>query len=243
MTAAPPFVVEKARTAQQIGDAAAFFVEAYWAQGTAIEPMDLSENQRAEIARQQRIDMEERYGELVGSRRLNSALYVSRPSANAPINGVVGFEIAVIDMHAAEILSRRRGEGLFKNALMEMGARDRNALRKAPLKDLAAQLLPVGHIVSPVLSNLAVARESRRSGLAQSLCRVCEEAALENGFDSIFLQVEEDNAPASRLYTKLGYKEEWRVEDAPATRVEVDPNGGCRLKTVGTTLLGMRKSL
>eukprot|EP00965_Chrysotila_dentata_P145892 4819968-Pleurochrysis_carterae.AAC.2 len=29
-------------------------------------------------------------------------------------------------------------------------AGDRNALRKAPLKDLAAQLLPVGHIVSPV---------------------------------------------------------------------------------------------
>ena len=208
-----------------------------------MEGVALSRRQREEITRQQLADMEERYAELVGARRLESQLLVSR-GGGGEIVGCVGCELAVVHYAAAAVLPRRKGEAIFKEALGEVGARERNLLRKMPLAQLAASVLPAGHIVCPVLSNLAVASAARRTGLARVLCEACEAAALEWGFGAIMLQVEEENTPARGLYTKLGYVEMWRVRDAPATRVEVDPDGGgCRLQTTSTTLIAMCKPL
>ena len=47
----------------------------------------------------------------------------------------------------------------------------------------AATLLPPGHFLCAVLSNLAVSPNIRRGGLGRQLCERCEEAAREWGFN------------------------------------------------------------
>lgn len=58
----------------------------------------------------------------------------------------------------------------------------------------------------PYLSNLAVRLEVRRQGVAQKLLAACERAALDLGFEDLYLHVLEDNHQARQLYAKAGYQ-------------------------------------
>lgn len=52
---------------------------------------------------------------------------------------------------------------------------------------------------------LRVKRSHRRRGVATRLLLSAEREAIARGFDSIVLEVAPDNAPARRLYARLGY--------------------------------------
>jgi ribosomal protein S18 acetylase RimI-like enzyme len=52
--------------------------------------------------------------------------------------------------------------------------------------------------------------EQRRRGVAQSLLRTLAGWAGEQGAERLYLQVERDNAPARRLYDRLGFTEAYR---------------------------------
>ena len=78
-------------------------------------------------------------------------------------------------------------------------------------------MLPEGCGVVPVLSNLAVSRSARGSGLGKALCTSVEELARDAwDFGAVLLQVEAENEPACNLYSGLGYVEMWRDESASA---------------------------
>lgn len=65
----------------------------------------------------------------------------------------------------------------------------------------------------PVLFNLCVAAEARRSGVASDLVRRCEEQVRSWGEGMVFLKVREDNEAARQLYVSEGYT---RLEGRPA---------------------------
>ena len=116
-------------------------------------------------------------------------------------------------------------------------------MRSASLEQLAATLLPPGHFLCAVLSNLAVSPNIRRGGLGRQLCERCEEAAREWGFNGLMLQVEEGNAAARGLYEgKLGYRLTFADDCASGTRVVPD-GAGVAIEDVPVTLLTLGKQV
>jgi ribosomal protein S18 acetylase RimI-like enzyme len=90
----------------------------------------------------------------------------------------------------------------------------------------------------PVLTNLAVAPEARRSGVGSRLLSACEDAVLtwDPPCSDIILEVEEDNESALEWYKKRGYQ---MMFADPACR-RYDPNG-LLLRKVRCTKICMRK--
>ena len=153
---------EAARGDAALDEAAAFFVDAFWSASTAAKSVDLTAKGRAELTGKQRDDMEERYGELVGARRLKSALLLAR-RADGSIAGCIGLEVAVLVRARAQhhptvpiarlraqqpllscgcswqsvmdqvVVPRNRGEAMFRAELDAMSGRERNQYRKMPL--------------------------------------------------------------------------------------------------------------
>jgi len=58
----------------------------------------------------------------------------------------------------------------------------------------------------PVLFNLCVAPNARRSGVARDLVRECEAQCSSWGEDNLFLKVRGDNRPALQLYEREGFE-------------------------------------
>lgn len=62
------------------------------------------------------------------------------------------------------------------------------------------------------LYSLVVAPSERGRGIARALAQTAEIAAADRGCNCMHLEVREDNAVATRLYAKLGYRFAHRVE-------------------------------
>lgn len=92
----------------------------------------------------------------------------------------------------------------------------------------------------PVLTNLSVKEDARKSGVGSKLVEACEDAVVswKPPYREIVLQVEEDNPSAQRFYEKRGYK---TLFADPASR-RYDTSG-LFLKNVRTTKICMRKGL
>lgn len=104
---AETFTVETARSSQALDEAAAFFVDAFWVASTSItDPVKLTPNGHRALCEKQRDDMEERYGELVGVRRLRSELLLAR-EASGGIAGCIGLELAVMSVFDKTVLPRK----------------------------------------------------------------------------------------------------------------------------------------
>ena len=65
--------------------------------------------QRRAVQQEALRDLQDRYGQLLGERKLKSALLVMRDEAGA-IEACCGIELAVADTQAAETLPRTEGE-------------------------------------------------------------------------------------------------------------------------------------
>lgn len=93
---------------------------------------------------------------------------------------------------------------------------------------------------APLMSNLAIARQYRRRGLAERLVENVEEIARKQwGYNHMFLYVEGRNRPAIRLYKKLGYSVSWR-DDTAKTLL---PTKQGTLEATPTTIICMKKNL
>lgn len=214
----------------QLAKLSAFFVDNFWA--PQLE-QGLSGSQRSGLVEIQAKDFLDRYGDLLGKRRLSSALLVDEQT-----RGVCGLELTLIAKDTRAIIPREQGELMLKSAISRFGPKERKLLKFFDIKDLVADVLPGNYDVVPVLSNLAVSPESRRCGVGLELCQAVEAQCVEWGFGELWLQVEEENSPARRLYEgKLGYDLEWKVNGALALRIDdADPAGSFR-ETVAPLLV------
>ena len=61
--------------------------------------------------------------------------------------------------------------------------------------------------VRPILTNLSVKTEARKSGVGGKLMEACEKAVADWGGDEMILEVESDNERALEFYKKRGYGE------------------------------------
>ena len=91
----------------------------------------------------------------------------------------------------------------------------------------------------PVLTNLSVAINARKSGVGSKLVDACEKTvSREWGKSEIVLEVEEDNVTASSWYQKRGYRV--LFSDSISKRYDV---GGLVVKKVPCTRQVLRKPL
>jgi ribosomal protein S18 acetylase RimI-like enzyme len=65
----------------------------------------------------------------------------------------------------------------------------------------------------PYISNLAVARSSRRQGVGRELLLACEPIVQHWQYDELFLHVKGDNQAAKGLYARVGYQQQ--RDDSP----------------------------
>ena len=95
-------------------------------------------------------------------------------------------------------------------------------------------------IKAPLMSNLAVGKAFRRRGVAEKLVENAEQIARKEwGFNECYLFVEKGNAPAVKLYRKLGYKKVWENKDAKT----MIPTASGSLKSAPTVIVCMKKRL
>ncbi|KAL7581075.1 hypothetical protein ACA910_005878 [Epithemia clementina (nom. ined.)] len=76
----------------------------------------------------------------------------------------------------------------------------------------------------PYISDLCVAPDFRRLGIAQMLVDSCEKFCQELGYEEAFVRVEPSNEAALRLYNKLGYKEYSHPLETPGKTILLQKN-------------------
>ncbi|KAL7505689.1 hypothetical protein ACHAXN_003128 [Cyclotella atomus] len=192
-------------------DAGKFFVDAFWT-GKVGGAETLASNQAASLERQQIAEFKKRYKSraLPSGSRLPGR-YAGRSS----------------DSRAELVLCLDSKEECIGCAGVEV-----EKIKKMDGYD--------GSFVGPVMSNLAISRKYRRKGLAEDLVKAAENIARKEwGYDTCYLYVEKRNAPAVKLYKKLGYTIMW--EDPNATTLLPMDNGS--VANGKTTILCMKKKI
>lgn len=93
---------------------------------------------------------------------------------------------------------------IVRSGLAEHPRANRQVVGTAELS-LRSYYWPMWGSGEPYVSNIAIAPDHRRQGLAQQLLRACEDEAQAWGFSRIALHVAAENAAAQALYFKTGY--------------------------------------
>lgn len=230
-------IVTSPTDGKSLNQAAAFMVDAYWLSSPASLIADDSlsllssdstkitlDEARKQLTYTQLGDFAERYDGKRKDRLLHSRLLTAigstADSTESDILGLVGMEVRLCDKKSNVIHSTKKSEEILENFVN--GEKDEMKGLPHCVPKLVDELLPPELSAVCVLSNLAVSSKARRQGLATKLCREVERLAESYcGCDEVYLEVEENNIAARRLYEeKLGYKLRCK-EDAPAKRVDL----------------------
>ena len=221
-------------------EVAEFFVESFWLESTTFgggdDAFQLSRGERSQLVRTVSEDLGARYG-LEDEKRPQSLfwtrLILAREPDGGQIVGCAGVEAALFDSSSGYVLRSDQAERLVRAEIDAMDAEESEEVAAVYLESgvgaLAASVLqqrkpvvqPWAQAYAPfaLLANLAVASSYRRGGLGRELCRWCEDGSAELGMGDVLLQVEEANAPASKLYAALGYSPVHRSEDTMSLRL------------------------
>ena len=203
--------IVKCEDETRLVDAGRFFVDAFWT-GKIGGAAELTPSQASSLERQQIAEFKKRYK-------------VSRPAASGRLPG--DYAGRSVDKESELVLCLdSRGE------CMGCAGIEVETIKKLDGYD--------GSFRAPLMSNLAIGRQFRRKGLAEDLVLAAETIARKEwGYDECYLYVEKRNAPAVKLYRKLGYKVLW--EDDTATTLIPKENG--RVANGQTTIVCMKKKL
>ncbi|KAL7446398.1 hypothetical protein ACHAXH_008101 [Discostella pseudostelligera] len=241
---------------QSIANAAKFMVDAFWLQSPqqliqqdGWDVSELSEMARSSLIQIQAEDLESKYGERMGKRKLDSLIIATLDSGNinndqsslSSMLGMVTLEVRLMDRQQ-DFLSIEASERMLTQAVATLGPKQRREFKDASVIDTANQLLSPDITAVCTLSNLCVSPMARRQGLAAKLCNEAERIARDVfGFSDIYLRVELANDAAKRLYEeKLCYESVFDVNST--TTLRVDGIAGCFVE-VDTDMLVMRKKL
>jgi len=189
-------------------------------------------------------DLNERFGEIMGKRRLQTQLILaSKQNGQGSIEGSVGVEIALLDLKNFDVLSYSQSEKVLNGAVASLGPKERRLYKNYTIVDLVAGLPALGeqYEAVAVLANLCVSPASRGNGVGEKLCKEIETAVGKDwGIGKIALKVEAENVPARKLYAKLGYKEIIKKENSVTLRPDFDSGKfqeiPCAMLTVTKTL-------
>jgi ribosomal protein S18 acetylase RimI-like enzyme len=213
-------------------------VDNFWlaSQHHQIENVDkITDDARISLVVEQCSDLQDKYGQLLGSRLARSAVIAALDEDTNEMVGMATLKETLF-VHNTELLESEKAEAIAKNAVAALGPKQRRLYKNAPMSVIATELLSPDTQAVCVLSNLAVSSKARRRGVANVICDEMEALASDWNFDSIHLLVERDNAAARKLYEdKLGYKKVSFKESAPALRVDVD--NGEFVETTADTLI------
>jgi ribosomal protein S18 acetylase RimI-like enzyme len=225
-----------------------FMVESFWLeyplhifQPTGDGQVTISDSAKIELIAAQAEDLSDKFGERIGKRLLNSCLITSIDEDTNDIMGVVCVEVRMLDTSAKEILTAQKSELNLKNALASLGPKQRRQYKDSTVSELTTELLPPEVSCVCVLSNLSVSSKARGTGLGAELCGEVERIVKDVwGYDQLFLKVEAGNVAAKGLYEKLGFRTEFKIDDASALRL--DTNTGSFVECTADTLV-MSKNL
>ena len=193
-----------------VQEASDFFVEAFWTGKVGGGSKELTTQQERELQMSQSAEFNKRY-----------AGGISR------FGGGMG-------KRTADLLLCRAGSSSESNIVACAGVE----VDRIPAGSLRG---PTEVQAAPLMSNLAVSRQYRRRGLAEKLVAAVEDLVGPEGwgYDVCYLYVEERNRGANRLYEKLGYRRQWKDNDAKTLL----PTEDGVLLSSSTTIVCMKKFL
>ncbi len=217
-----------------IHSSSAFMMDAFW----GVTSGD------AGLLAEQKSDLETRFGEILGKRKLFSSLILARSEDGAgdDIEGLVGVEVGLLDLTSKDILSYKESEKVITNAVASLGPKQRRQFKDSSIEELVAELpdLNGNYEAVAVLANLCVSQSARGKGIGGNLCEGVETVVRDQwSMHKIMLKVEADNTPARKLYGKLGFVEDWTNEGSTALR----PTEGGSFDEITCDIVLMSKTL
>jgi len=195
---------------ESLKKAASFFTDSFWPSKTVSKQKVLTPSQKIAVERLQTLEFRKRYKtglSFVKSRDRTSELVISRVKKKKKRDDDDNYIIVGC-------------AGVEVDTIPMTSPKDKNSIR------------------SPLMSNLAVSRDFRRVGIAEELIQKVEYLVRKEwGYNECYLYVEKANAPAVKLYRKLGYKVVW--ENPKARSIKLTDFGS--LLDSETELLCMKK--
>jgi ribosomal protein S18 acetylase RimI-like enzyme len=246
-------IIQSETDEYSLGRAASLMVDAYWLNSpTSLilpEPKNskvphlVPDAVREKLIRAQLSDFVDRYDGDRSDRLLHSLLLKAVGSETDDVLGIVGIEVRICDYESNIIHSLQKSEDIIRQATKSISEYERKRLLEHPncVPKAVDTLLHPDLKAVCVLSNLAVSPQARRKGLGKKLCLEVEKVAQSYcGCDVIYLEVEENNFVARKLYEeKLGYSS-LCLGNAPAQRVDL--TSGSFVDVIAPTIV-MAKSI
>lgn len=224
--------------------ASKFMIDAFWLQPAQVlngdngDAVTVSDSVKADLEETQKVDMQEKHGERMGKRMLNSAILAATKS-DGEMLGMVCIEVGLFDKHEKVIFKTSESETKLKNAVASLKPKERREYKDSTVAEIATQLLPPEIEAIVILSNLAVSPNARRMGIGTRLCKEVERVVKDDWeFDNIYLRVEAQNAPARQTYegANLGYKEVFSEPSRTALRVDLEKGSFVEIEVETLTL-------
>jgi GNAT superfamily N-acetyltransferase len=214
-----------------------FLVDAFWLNsehhqlGTDIS-QKLSKDVKMSLVVEQASDLQDKYGPRLGSRLFQSSVIAALDQDTKATVGVVTLKATLLVENQLKgttvVLEAEEAEVMVKNAVAQLGPKQRRLYKNAPIDTIVKELLVMPSASTKikaivVLSNLAVSPQARRRGIAKTLCQEALAMVADWGFTELHLLVEEANVAARNLYeTQLGYRLVFRNDGATALRVDLE---------------------
>lgn len=215
-----------------INEAADFMVKEFWSVDTS----------NGGLLEEVRHDLDSRFGEILGKRKLFSSLILFRSEDSNDIIGLIGVEVGLLDLTDKSIINFKESEKIITNAVASLGPKQRRQFKDATIEDLVTELPELNGRFEAVavLANLCVSKDARGMGIGKVLCNEVEVVSGKWNLQNVLLKVEEGNKAARKLYEKLGFTETSKDEDATTLRPNLEK--GC-FDEVECTILTLSKSL
>ena len=207
-----------------------FLVDNFWLNSDHHNVGDeITPDARMGLVVEQCADLQEKYGERMGRRLLNTCVIGALKEDSKEMVGVATLKETLLCND--EILEGEKAEAIAKNTVAALGPKQRREYKNASIETIATELLSPDNKAVAVFSNLAISGSARKQGFAQALCAEAEALAQSWGYDEIWLVVESENVAARKLYEgKLGYTVAFTKENETCLRADAESGSFIEVK-------------